>query len=582
VRTDQHIKNYNFPTIKYPLGRVKIYGIIEKDTINTRRDRTKTRDIVVNIDKIESIGKNTIFSKDKNFKNPKKLQIKLLDTEREVYYGKTILTATVFPIKNKDLYSDFDLQRYLYFKKIGGIGYRGEIIFNDNELKKLTIPQKIDNIRTSITKRIINVRPESRSTGIVAVLLTDKKNLADKQTLENMNFSGLAQVLSISGLHMMILINFTLLLIKWILLRFEIIALKCDVFKISAILSLAINFLYLLLSGANVAAVRSYIMSAVLLMSVIIGRFSTGMRSVMFVMFVIVFVSPSSIFSVAFQMSFMAVIALIVTTELYTDYSIKIENKYFKNKFVQSTILNLLIAFAATTATIPFSIYSFNYYGFFSILVNYVVTPVVSFIILPLGMIALLVLPLHLEFVPIIISSYLMDIIVYISDYVANNMQDSVKFVQSPSNFALLSMILGLLWFCLWKEKWRNFGIILYFAVFIGTLFFQKKPDIIIDNKDKMILFFDEKDNIYVLDVKKYKINSMVKKFGKNEYLDIDKSGLNNCNQQNKNKCSRINIDEKNINFYKNDKYINLYKYNNKYHILDGTLDSLVIEDTVF
>lgn len=580
LRTNSYIKKYNLPIIEYPLGKVKIIGTVEKEIVNKTKQNETIKDIIVLVDKIEVTEQSNItFANDLYFKNPRKLKIRLSNSDQEVHMNFIVLTAFVFPIKEKSLYSEFDKKRYLYFQQIGGLGYRGEIIFNNKEHVKLTIKQKIDNLRFYIANKVINVRKNSKSTGIISILLTGQKNLADKQTIENMNYSGLAHLLSISGLHMMILITCTSFLIRWFLLRFERISLKYDIFKISVFGSLIINFLYLLLSGSNISAVRAYIMSVILLLSVIIGRFNTGLRSVMFVMFLISFIKPYIIFFAGFQMSFMAVIALISTIENYNNYLVRNNRTYFdnfeSNKYIEYFKISLILSFAVECATTPFSVYNFNNYSFYNVLINCIVTPLMSFFILPLSLLSLFLIPFNLEFITILPASYLMDIIIYISNFIVK-MPHSVMFIQSPNNFNFCLMIISLFWYFLWSTNCRRIGIYVYiFSLFL--MFTQKKPDVIIDNKDNMILFFDNKNEIYVLHPNIYKIMSLIKKFGKQNYYDLDKKGLNGCLSKNKD-CSSVVVNGNEIYFYKNNHYIGILKTNNKFIIINNSLNVLNIE----
>lgn len=592
IRTDFIIEKYNFPIIKKPTGRVKITGTVEKEIININKNKRTTKDIIVLVEKIESFDKK--FEKSET---PKKLQIRLINADEKVYLGNIILTAQVFPIENKTLPSSFDKRRYLYFKGIGGLGYKGKVIQNDKINGRMSIEQKINSLRLKIAKRIIEIRPESKSSGIVAILLTGQKNLADKEAIENMNLSGLSHLLSISGLHMMILIYFTTLITKWILLRFEAVANKYNVFKLSALVSLIINFFYLLLSGANVSAVRAYLMSIILLFSIVLGRFNTGLRSVMFTMLFMVFLEPYVIYMPGFQLSFLAVIILVAVIEYY--YKIKyyeanlfdIGNYYSMNnisifnKVTEYFKLSFILSLAVECATTPFSVYNFNNYSFYNILVNSFLTPVVTFFVLPLSIISLILMPIKLDFLAVLPATYGMDIVLWFSNFIVN-LPKSVMFIRSPNSFSLFFMIFGILWFCLWCSKLRKFGILLY-GIGLIILFFQKTPDIIIENKNKTIFFFDE--DFYVLNPDKYKTKEIIKKFGKVKYFDLSTVELDTCHKtiENKNgkiaknnkklKCSRLFKINDCYFFFKNGNFVKILENDGKYFLIDKNSNNLKI-----
>lgn len=531
IRTHYFIKNYDFYTVKYPIGNVKVYGKVEKEIINRDFNDNYNKELIVKVNKIE---KN-----DKTIKNiPNKLKIRLKDENEVVYINDIVLKTFVFPIQNKYFQSDFDFRKYMYFQGIGGVGYKGKILFNEKNNNDISIKQKIDIFRAKLAKNIIKCRESTKSTTIISVLLTGQKNLANKQSMEYMNYSGLAHLLSISGLHMMTLIVLIMFVVKWILLRFEYIALNYNVFKISAIVSLIINFVYLLLSGSSISAIRSYIMSVILLISIIIGRFNSPLRSIMFVMFTISFVKPHFIFNAGFQMSFMAVIGLTSCIEYYYNYKNNrdetVITRLFSGKITQYFLIGFITSLVAELATTPFSIYNFNNYSFYNIFANSFLAPLVSFLILPLGLFSLILYFFNLEYLTIVPASYIMDFVLYVSKFITE-IPNAVMFVKSPNLISMFFMIFGFLWFCLWKEKWRNFGVILYI---IGLIIipFQKKLDVVVNNVDKMIVFVDKKE-AYIYSSKNYKINKILKKLGISKYYSINDNINTKCNKDN---CTKI------------------------------------------
>jgi hypothetical protein len=81
----------------------------------------------------------------------------------------------------------------------------------------------------------------------------------------------------------------------------------------------------------------------------------------------------------------------------------------------------------------------------------------------------------------------------------------------------------------------------------------EKRPDVILDNVGKMIVFLDEKQDIYVYKPKKYHIENIIKKLGKNSYYDLRGKGLNSCDDGHSASCSEIHIEENSIRFHRDD-----------------------------
>ena len=93
------------------------------------------------------------------------------------------------------------------------------------------------------------------------------------------------------------------------------IALNHPVKKWAAVAALCASFAYLMLSGASIPALRSFIMIAVAFISIIADRPAISMRVVALSALVILVLSPESWIDPSFQMSFAAVVGLVSAFE---------------------------------------------------------------------------------------------------------------------------------------------------------------------------------------------------------------------------------------------------------------------------
>ena len=81
--------------------------------------------------------------------------------------------------------------------------------------------------------------------------------------------------------------------------------------KWAALGALIVTALYLVLSGAEVATQRSFIMIAIVLIGVILDRPVLTLRTVTIAALVVLFLTPEAVVHPSFQMSFAATLALI-------------------------------------------------------------------------------------------------------------------------------------------------------------------------------------------------------------------------------------------------------------------------------
>ena len=564
-RTNIYINNYKYPEINYNIGKVRITGKIVDKLLKIQSNSNLLRYITIDVDSIEPINKNSKFSKDNNFRKPKFIRIKMLDNI-DIEYGTVLIEANVLPIQNKNFDSDFDLQMYFYFKKIGGIGYNGKIIKYLEKTNKLTLKQKLSDFREKIAIKILSNRKNGLSINLLSVIMIGQRNLADKNMLEIMNKSGLSHIMSISGLQMMILTYFVIFFTKQIFCLHYDSFNRYNVYKISAIFSIFINTLYMILVGFNISSTRAYIMNIIMLIGILLDRFNSPIRSLMFAMFIMVLVKPNIIYRSGFYMSFLSSMAIIsFINYIYTDkYE---ESNYYKNGLYGYVKMSITISFIIELVILPIEIYSFNILNFCNILTNIIINPLMLFIIVPFGLISFLLIPFGLEKIILLPLSYLIDGIIILAKTLSK-LKFGTIFLQSPSVFVIILMILGIIWLSLWSQNWRKFGIIIY-TIGIFIIFTNKNIDVIIDNRSKMLFFVDEKKNVYVYNVNKYRVTNILNKLGNNKYFDLKESHLNTCKGKNDKHCSKIYINDNRIIFYKNGNYILIGKYKGNFYIKD-------------
>ncbi|MDD9329370.1 MAG: ComEC/Rec2 family competence protein, partial [Bartonella sp.] len=81
-------------------------------------------------------------------------------------------------------------------------------------------------------------------------------------TNEALRIAGLAHILSISGLHMALLSGMVFIIVRSFFAFFPVFSSYYSVKKFAAITALIVTAFYLILSGANIAAQRSFLMVA--------------------------------------------------------------------------------------------------------------------------------------------------------------------------------------------------------------------------------------------------------------------------------------------------------------------------------
>lgn len=581
VRTSYYVKSLEAPTVKYRVGYVKIYGVVDDISYYQRNEETKKR-IIVKIEKIERVKKlekdqrirddlTPYFTADGIMHNlPKYIRINLDDINTQVNFGNYVKAkANLISIPKQVFPGAFNLEREFYFKQIGAIAYNG-IVENIENVEANNVYEKFRNkmynVRENINNRIISAIGEENG-ALVGSFITGIRGKISSQDYSDLTYAGIVHLIAISGLNMAIIMGLAFWVIRRILVQSEYLALNFDIKKISAVFAIVIGFLYLSITGFPVSANRAYIMSLLFFVGILIDREVDTMRFLSLAAILILFNEPNLVLSPAFLLSFFAVIGLICGFKFLQEHGVKtytINNWLKPFYYVFATIVSSMIA---TISVFPLVIYFFNNFTPYNILANIVAIPLVSFITLPFATLSILLFPFGLEKFLLIPAGWAIGVVLNISKYIVS-LPHSVFIIQSQSLISLGLTTVGFLWFMLWEQKWRYFGVLL-FCVGIAILPIKDMPNVIIDEEDKFVVLVD-KGNLYFSNTKNdYKTSIITKKMGQKEYKNLSE-------YDNKN----IDEFEKNLDYiFRNKDFAeNFRELNNKYKIVDRNYKILLLK----
>lgn len=237
---------------------------------------------------------------------------------------------------------------------------------------------------------------------IASMTIGERADLSERLR-KAFNSTGLAHILSISGTHFGLFSVFLFgifRMIIWVLPHalLQRVTLYLTPAQAAAVLSLPFMIAYLGLSGGSIPAIRSFIMIVLFLFGLIICRKGFWLNSLVFAALIIVLWEPGSIFSLSFQLSFLAVLFIGFTigkADSGQEEGGKIV-RYIKN--------TVLLTLAASAGTAPLVAYSFHYVSLISPVSNFVVAPLIGFILIPLSVISAFVFLVtgYYPFVPLI------------------------------------------------------------------------------------------------------------------------------------------------------------------------------------
>src|SRR3954467_510862 len=212
----------------------------------------------------------------------------------------------------------YDFARDMYFNRIGASGFvLGRI--RDAEMPhapslRLRYATVVDGMREAIDQRIRAVLPGDKG-AIASAVITGKRDAITPTVNEAMYVSGLAHVLSISGYHMAVVAGMIFFAVRALFALLPAFSNRHPIKKWAALAALGAAAFYLLLSGAEVATQRSFIMIAIVLLGVLLDRPALTLRTLTLAALGVLILAPESVVHPSFQMSFAATLALVAGFE---------------------------------------------------------------------------------------------------------------------------------------------------------------------------------------------------------------------------------------------------------------------------
>lgn len=317
-----------------------------------------------------------------------------------------------------------------FFKGIGAVGYAyGKPQILADEKKETSRASLIERswAGLAVWREAIGMRIRATIPGdagaIAAALVTAEERAISRDSIAALRNSGLGHVLAISGLNMVLAAGTLLVGLRTGLSLVPGLAHRVPIKKIAAGGALLMVCFYILISGGAVSAVRSWIMIVIMLLAVFFDRPSISLRNVAIAAFVILAVDPSAVSGPGFQMSFAATLALVAGYARWREREVPAGRREGNEMlagirgFLAGLFLSSLIG---GVSTMIYSAAHFNQLPAYGLLGNMLAMPVISIVVMPAGLIAMLLMPLGLDTLPLIVMGYGLEVMLAVARFVSS------------------------------------------------------------------------------------------------------------------------------------------------------------------
>jgi len=225
-------------------------------------------------------------------------------------------------------------------------------------------------------------------------ILTGDRSALSPQTLENFKSTGAMHLLAISGLHMgLIALGFGAV-INWLIKRSTWLLIHTSAWKTAVYFILPILCGYAFIAGLQTPVLRSLIMASVFLLAVLCDRQWHIPTNIALAALIILLINPAALFTVSFQLSFAAVIAM---AAIMPEFAPLLQQTHTTEQVPRHPIfarigtaikMGVLLSLAALAGTLPLLVFYFNRFSTLSTISTLLLEPLLCFWALPLGLIS--------------------------------------------------------------------------------------------------------------------------------------------------------------------------------------------------
>jgi competence protein ComEC len=379
----------------------------------------------------------------------------------------------------------WDLQRDAYFAGLGGYGYALGAVRLIGRAPRTGFGTRVQGLREAIARRVAGVLPGAEG-AISSTLLTGINSSIPEADRAAFRDSGLAHLLAIAGLHIGIVMGLLMALARLALAAWPWAALRLPVKQIAGLIALAGGGGYMLLTGMHVPIMRSFAMACLVTLGLLAGRRALSLRGLALAAATLIAIAPAQITGVSFQMSFSAVLALIVGYDLLRPWLRRLHGEGGAGRRILSHVVALgLTSLLAGTASAPFAAYHFGHVQIYFIVANMLAVPLVAFWVMPAGMLALALMPLGLAWLALWPMGWGIAVVLWVARGVSSWPAATLPVAHLPL-WGLLLVTVGMAWAGLWRSRLRLVGLPVLVLGLLSPLA-ARPPDVLVSADARLI-----------------------------------------------------------------------------------------------
>jgi competence protein ComEC len=339
----------------------------------------------------------------------------------------------------------YDFRRQAWFDGLGAVGYtRTPVLILEPARPSADLFFARLRLRMSAA---IQADLPGQPGALAATLITGDRSGLTRETQDALRNSNLSHILSISGLHMVLLCGAVYSGLRFGLAAIPALALRLPIRKIAAAVAIAAGLFYYLLCGREVPAERAWVMISVMFVAVLFDRRAISLRSVALAASLVIALRPESLTEPGFQMSFAATVALVAAFAA-------LRRAPKLPGWALPTITVVLSSAVAGAATAPFAAAHFNRVADYGLIANLLCVPLMGVTVMPAALLAGALAPFGLAWIGLALMDWPLRWLLFVAREVSTR-EGAVTLVPSPPPAVLPLLALGGLFLVLWQGPLR-------------------------------------------------------------------------------------------------------------------------------
>ena len=383
------------------------------------------------------------------------------------------LRARLMPPPEPAVPGAYDYARVAWFDGIGATG-RG--------FAPVDVVRAAQDPSAGLRQRLsehIRARSPGGAGAVAAALATGDQGAIPEEDAEAMRNSGLAHLLSVSGLHITAVVGATMAIVLRLLALSPWLALRLRLPLVAAGAGALAAIGYTWLTGAEVPTIRSCVAALMVLAALMLGREAMTLRLVATGALIVLLLYPEAIAGPSFQLSFAAVTAIVALHEhprIAALFARQEEARW--RRLVRQLAALLLTGVAVELALMPIGLFHFHKAGLYGALANIVAIPLTTFVTMPLEVLALLLDPMGLGGPFWWGMTASLELLLLLARAVSG-LPGAVTALPAMPGGAYALVVAGGLWVALWRTRWRALGWVPVIVGMAWTLL-TPAPDLLV------------------------------------------------------------------------------------------------------